>query len=126
VREKGRQRCLTRKNPHEQCRPIDVSDRDPVLAKAIQRLSVQEASDRVARDPTLHGLSRMRIYDPQRKPEIAATIRTLMNNFGAAKHCGSAIQGQTHGALDSRSRASRVGNDTPVARASVSEFIALQ
>jgi hypothetical protein len=87
---------------------------------------VQEASDRVARDPTLHGLSRMRIFDPQRKPEIAATIRTLMNNFGAAKHCGSGIQGQTHDALDSRSRVPRVGNDTPIARASVSEFIALQ
>ena len=58
--------------------PIDVSDCDPVLAKAIQGLSMQDATNRVARDPTLHGFSRMRTFDPQRKPEIAATIRELL------------------------------------------------
>ncbi|MEA2838996.1 MAG: hypothetical protein QOF41_326 [Methylobacteriaceae bacterium] len=70
---------------------IDVSDCDPVLAKAIQGLSLQEATDRVARDPTLYGFSRMRTFDPQRKPEIAATIRKLMNNFGAAKYCDNPL-----------------------------------
>jgi hypothetical protein len=71
--------------------PLDLSDCDPVLAKAIQGLSMQEATDRVARDPTLHGFARMRMFDPQRKPEIAATIRKLMNNFGAAKYCDNPL-----------------------------------
>jgi hypothetical protein len=56
----------------------------------------------------------MRIFDPQRKPEIAATIRTLMNNFGAAKHCGSGIQGQAHDAPDSRSRVRASGMTRPL------------
>jgi hypothetical protein len=71
--------------------PNDLSDCDPVLAKAIQGLSMQEATDRVACDPTLHGFSRMRMFDPARKPEIAATIRKLMNNFGAAKYCDNPL-----------------------------------
>jgi hypothetical protein len=71
--------------------PNDLSDCDPVLAKAIQGLSMQEATDRVARDPTLHGFSRMRTFDPARKPEIAATIRKLMNNFGAAQYCDNPL-----------------------------------
>jgi hypothetical protein len=71
--------------------PIDFSDYDPVLAKAIQGLSMQEATDRVARDPTLHGFARMRTFDPARKPEIAATIRKLMNNFGAAQYCDNPL-----------------------------------
>src|SRR5206468_2593616 len=67
--------------------PIDLSDCDPVLAKAIQGLSMQEATDRVARDPSLHGFARMRTFDPARKPEETATIRKLMNNFSAAQYC---------------------------------------
>ena len=65
----------------------DTSDCDPVLAKAIEGLTWQQSSDRVAADPTLHGFARMRTFDPQRKPEEAALIRKLMNNFGAAKYC---------------------------------------
>ena len=67
--------------------PNDLSDYDPVLADAIRGLSMQEATDRVARDPTLHGFARMRTFDPARKPEETATIRKLMNGFGAAKYC---------------------------------------
>jgi hypothetical protein len=66
---------------------IDLSDCDPVLADAIRGLTDQQAVDRVARDPALHGFARMRTFDPQRKPEIAATIRTIMNGFEAAKYC---------------------------------------
>ena len=65
----------------------DTSDCDPVLAKAIEGLTWQESSDRVAADPTLHGFARMRTFDPQRKPEIAATMRKMMNNLGAANYC---------------------------------------
>jgi hypothetical protein len=71
--------------------PLDLSDCDPVLAKAIQGLSMQAAMDRVARDPALHGFSRMRTFDPARKPEETATIRKLMNNFGAAKYCDNPL-----------------------------------
>jgi hypothetical protein len=69
----------------------DTSDCDPVLAKAIEGLTWQQATDRVARDPTLHGFARMRTFDPQRNPEHAALIRRLMNNFGAAKYCDNPL-----------------------------------
>jgi hypothetical protein len=69
----------------------ETSDCDPVLAKAIEGLTWQQASDRVARDPTLHGFARMRTFDPQRKPEHAATIRKLMNGFNAPKYCDNPL-----------------------------------
>ena len=65
----------------------DTSDCDPVLARAIEGLTWQESSDKVGRDPTLHGFARMRTFDPARKPEHAAVMRKLMNDFGAAKYC---------------------------------------
>ena len=33
----------------------------------------------------------MRTFDPQRKPEIAATIRKLMNGLNAAKYCDNPL-----------------------------------
>jgi hypothetical protein len=33
----------------------------------------------------------MRTFDPARKPEITATIRKMMNNFGAANYCDNPL-----------------------------------
>jgi hypothetical protein len=66
-----------------------MSDLDPVLAKAIEGLSTQEAHNKIAANPDLHGFARMATFDPARKPEQTATIRKLMNGFGAAKYCDS-------------------------------------
>jgi hypothetical protein len=67
-----------------------MTELDPVLAKAIEGLSLQEVDDKIAATPDLHGFARMANFDPARKPEETATIRKLMNGFGAAKHCDNA------------------------------------
>jgi hypothetical protein len=64
-----------------------MSDLDPVLAKAIEGLSMREAHAKIGANPDLHGFARMANFDPARKPEETATIRKLMNGFGAAKYC---------------------------------------
>jgi hypothetical protein len=66
-----------------------MSDLDPVLAKAIEGLSTQEAHDKIAANPDLHGFARMAIFDFTGKPETVAVLRKLMNDFGAAKYCDS-------------------------------------
>jgi hypothetical protein len=64
----------------------DTSDCDPVLAKAIQGLTWDEAHEKCRTDP-LYGLGRMRTFDPQRKPEHAALLRKLMHAFNAPRYC---------------------------------------
>jgi hypothetical protein len=64
-----------------------MSELDPVLAKALEGLSMQEIDAKIAANPDLHGFARMATFDPVRKPEQTATIRKLMNDFGAAKYC---------------------------------------
>ncbi len=66
--------------------PEDTRDCDPVLAKAIQGLTWDEAHEKCCTDP-LYGFGRMRTFHPERKPEAAAVMRKLMNAFGAPKYC---------------------------------------
>jgi hypothetical protein len=60
---------------------------DPVLAKAVEGLSMQEAHDKIAANPDLHGFARMSIFNFEGKPETVAVLRKLMNRCGAVDYC---------------------------------------
>ena len=68
----------------------DTKDCDPVLAKAIQGLTWDQAHEKCRADP-LYGLGRMRTFHPERKPEITATIRNLMHGLNAPKYCDNPL-----------------------------------
>jgi hypothetical protein len=64
-----------------------MNEYDPVLAEAIEGLSMQEADNKIAADPDLHGFARMATFNFEGKPETVAVLRKLMTNAGAPAYC---------------------------------------
>jgi hypothetical protein len=64
---------------------------DPVVMKAIKGLSRDEAYAKIHADDELQGLARMSRFDPVRKAEEAAALRSLMTRLGAPKYCDNAL-----------------------------------
>jgi hypothetical protein len=64
---------------------------DPVLAKAVEGLSMQEAEDKIAADPELHGFARMANFNFAGKAETVATLRKLMTDLGAPSYCDNPL-----------------------------------
>jgi hypothetical protein len=60
---------------------------DPVVMRAIEGLSDDEVYDKIHADDYLQGLARMTRFDPVRKPEQAAALRSLMTRLDAPKYC---------------------------------------
>jgi hypothetical protein len=64
---------------------------DPVVMRAIEGLSENEAYDKIQGDDYLQGLARMTRFDPVRKPEAAAALRKLMTRLDAPRYCDNPL-----------------------------------